>query len=193
MCIWYIFYTISDFNSNLYNINNGYPDDDNGYNTNTDIYQPNRGYGHDDSDMGYGYDNDRSYGQDSGMDPDAVDHDYPVGSSEGSHGAKNGTAATSATKNSISVWTVYIIVGSVAGGILLAGLVAIAIALCCQKEEDSQYKSTSVWLWRQGVREEELDTNTLPVPSRYDTYFDEVWKPGSSMVIYHTCYSQTCV
>ena len=53
-------------------------------------------------------------------------------------------SATSASTSGISVWTVYIIVGSVAGGILLAGLVAIAIALCCQKEEDAQYKSTSV-------------------------------------------------
>jgi hypothetical protein len=53
----------------------------------------------------------------------------------------NGAAATS---GGISVYTVYIIVGAVAGGILLAGLVAIAIALCCQREEDPQYKSTSV-------------------------------------------------
>ena len=60
-------------------------------------------------------------------------------------GANNGTDKEAPSKSSgLSAWTVYIIVGSVAGGILLAGLVAIAIALCCQKEEDSQYKSTSV-------------------------------------------------
>ena len=66
--------------------------------------------------------------------------DYRHGS-----GARNATAHGASTSTSgISVWTVYIIVGSIAGGILLAGLVAIAIALCCQKEEEQPYKSTSV-------------------------------------------------
>ena len=60
-------------------------------------------------------------------------------------GARNATAHTvTGSTSGISVWTVYIIVGSIAGGILLAGLVAIAIALCCQKEEEQPYKSTSV-------------------------------------------------
>lgn len=59
--------------------------------------------------------------------------------------SKNETGSASAdTSGGINVYTVYIIVGAVAGGILLAGLVAIAIALCCQREEDPQYKSTSV-------------------------------------------------
>lgn len=64
---------------------------------------------------------------------------------EGDQGARNGTVKTSANhEDGIGVWTLYIIVGAVAGGVLLAGLVAIAIALCCQREEESQYKSTSV-------------------------------------------------
>jgi len=64
---------------------------------------------------------------------------------DGDHGARNGTVKeTAAGEDGIGVWTLYIIVGAVAGGVLLAGLVAIAIALCCQREEDSQYKSTSV-------------------------------------------------
>ena len=45
----------------------------------------------------------------------------------------------------VSVWTIYIIVGSVAGGVLLVGLVAIVVALCCNRiEENNGYKHTSV-------------------------------------------------
>lgn len=68
---------------------------------------------------------------------------------EGDQGARDGAEEKGATtkgeeEGGIGVWTLYIIVGAVAGGVLLAGLVAIAIALCCQREDDSQYKSTSV-------------------------------------------------
>ena len=87
------------------------------------------------------------------VDPNETDMDVD-NSYSGDPRASNATATSEGgTTTGISVWTVYIIVGSVAGGILLAGLIAIAIALCCQKEEDAQYKSTSVWLWRQGAGE----------------------------------------
>lgn len=45
----------------------------------------------------------------------------------------------------MSAWTIYIIVGLVAGGVLLVGLVAIVVALCCNRIEDRNgYKHTSV-------------------------------------------------
>lgn len=44
----------------------------------------------------------------------------------------------------IDVWTIYIIVGSVAGGVLLIGVVAIVVALCCNRYEDEGYKHTNV-------------------------------------------------
>lgn len=44
----------------------------------------------------------------------------------------------------IDVWTIYIIVGSVAGGVLLIGVVAIIVALCCNRYEDEGYKHTNV-------------------------------------------------
>lgn len=44
----------------------------------------------------------------------------------------------------IDVWTIYIIVGSVAGGVLLVGVVAIIVALCCNRYEDEGYKHTNV-------------------------------------------------
>ena len=44
----------------------------------------------------------------------------------------------------ISLWTIYIIVGAIAGVILLIGLLAILIAVCCRREEESSYKSTPV-------------------------------------------------
>lgn len=44
----------------------------------------------------------------------------------------------------IDVWTIYIIVGSVAGGVLLIGVVAIVVALCCNRYEDDGYKHTNV-------------------------------------------------
>lgn len=73
--------------------------------------------------------------------------DYVEGDSRqdsDSHSSNSTAHTVTGSTTGISVWTVYIIVGSIAGGILLAGLVAIAIALCCQKEEEQQYKSTSV-------------------------------------------------
>lgn len=50
-----------------------------------------------------------------------------------------------AVKGSISSWTIYTIVGAVGGVVLLIGLVAITLALCCNKgEEEDAYKSTPV-------------------------------------------------
>lgn len=49
-----------------------------------------------------------------------------------------------AFKGSISSWTIYTIVGAIGGVILLIGLVAITLTLCCRREENSVYKSTSV-------------------------------------------------
>lgn len=87
------------------------------------------------------YDND-GYDPYEPNETDGTDDHEKYGKNSHSGNATADNVTGSAT--GISVWTVYIIVGSVAGGILLAGLVAIAIALCCQKEEDQQYKSTSV-------------------------------------------------
>lgn len=44
----------------------------------------------------------------------------------------------------VSIWTIYIIVGSVSGGVLLIGLITIVVAVCCQKESSGTYKSTNV-------------------------------------------------
>uniref|UniRef100_A0A0L8HBL1 Syndecan/Neurexin domain-containing protein n=1 Tax=Octopus bimaculoides TaxID=37653 RepID=A0A0L8HBL1_OCTBM len=44
----------------------------------------------------------------------------------------------------VSIWTIYIIVGSVSGGVLFIGLITIIVAVCCQKENTGTYKSTNV-------------------------------------------------
>lgn len=52
---------------------------------------------------------------------------------------------TAEKEEGMSAWTIYIIVGLVAGGVLLVGLVAIVVALCCNRIEDQNgYKHTSV-------------------------------------------------
>lgn len=56
---------------------------------------------------------------------------------------ENADQRNSAEKD-IDVWTIYIIVGSVAGGVLLIGVVAIVVALCCNRYEDDGYKHTNV-------------------------------------------------
>ncbi|XP_050418727.1 fibroblast growth factor receptor 1 [Patella vulgata] len=47
-------------------------------------------------------------------------------------------------EDTISLWTIYTIVGSIAGVILLLGLVAITVALCCRRDSNGVYKSTPV-------------------------------------------------
>ncbi|XP_005094335.2 fibroblast growth factor receptor 1-A [Aplysia californica] len=47
-------------------------------------------------------------------------------------------------KGTISSWTIYTIVGAVGGVVLLVGLIAITLTLCCKKEEGGVYKSTPV-------------------------------------------------
>uniref|UniRef100_A0A2C9KCH7 Uncharacterized protein n=1 Tax=Biomphalaria glabrata TaxID=6526 RepID=A0A2C9KCH7_BIOGL len=47
-------------------------------------------------------------------------------------------------KGTISSWTIYTIVGAVGGVILLIGLIAITLTVCCQSEEGGIYKSTPV-------------------------------------------------
>lgn len=49
-----------------------------------------------------------------------------------------------AEEKDIDVWTIYIIVGSVAGGVLLIGVVAIVVALCCNRYEEDGYKHANV-------------------------------------------------
>lgn len=115
-------------------------------NSNTDWYNTGdtRVNDHDGYDHMSPYDND-GYEPNAPYEPndtDLVEDDNKYG--EDSHSGNATAHNVTGTTTGISVWTVYIIVGSIAGGILLAGLVAIAIALCCQKEEDQQYKSTSV-------------------------------------------------
>lgn len=60
-------------------------------------------------------------------------------------GEEKAVADSSASSpGSINLWTVYIIVGAVAGGILLIGLVTLIVAVACAKREDGPYKSTTV-------------------------------------------------
>lgn len=47
-------------------------------------------------------------------------------------------------EGSISSWTIYTIVGAIGGVILLIGLVAITLTICCRREESNVYKSTPV-------------------------------------------------
>lgn len=54
------------------------------------------------------------------------------------------TSQKKSAEKDIDVWTIYIIVGSVAGGVLLIGVVAIVVALCCNRYEDDGYKHTNV-------------------------------------------------
>lgn len=58
--------------------------------------------------------------------------------------AHGGSEPETGQEAEVSVWTIYIIVGSVAGGVLLIGLAAIVVAVCCNRIEESGYKSTSV-------------------------------------------------
>lgn len=44
----------------------------------------------------------------------------------------------------IGKWTIYTIVGAIAGIILLFGLIAITVALCCRRDSNGLYKSTPV-------------------------------------------------
>jgi len=111
------------------------------YNSNTNTYDPANRYPYD---IG----NHNAWPDPTLPDDGSHGHDTEVtgsdNNSEGDLGARNGTNVAASEEGEIGVWTLYIIVGAVAGGVLLAGLVAIAIALCCQREEESQYKSTSV-------------------------------------------------
>jgi hypothetical protein len=66
---------------------------------------------------------------------------YPV---ENATHSDAGAATGEEGGEKVSVWTIYIIVGAVSGGILVIGLVAIVVALCWQKDDGSGYKSTSV-------------------------------------------------
>ncbi|GFO50240.1 fibroblast growth factor receptor [Plakobranchus ocellatus] len=62
---------------------------------------------------------------------------------------KEGDAANAKAKDKdgegggMRVWTIYTIVGGVCGVILLIGLVAITLTLCCKQEEQSVYKSST--------------------------------------------------
>nr|KAG5689046.1 hypothetical protein BaRGS_006442 [Batillaria attramentaria] len=60
---------------------------------------------------------------------------------EGDHEGSQGMGESTGV---ISLWTVYTIVGAVAGVILLIGLLAITIAVCCRRDGDAVYKSTPV-------------------------------------------------
>ncbi|KAH9488505.1 Contactin-5 [Bulinus truncatus] len=53
-------------------------------------------------------------------------------------------SASSSHQGSISSWTIYTIVGAVGGVVLLIGLIAITLTVCCQRDEAGIYKSTPV-------------------------------------------------
>lgn len=122
--ITYILFHLTEIYPDSYDKDNIMPD----YNTRTNMYEPNSR-------------NPYHVNPSGEEDQDNMSDNFD----EGPQGARNGTVKeVSSEDDGIGVWTLYIIVGAVAGGVLLAGLVAIAIALCCQREEDPQYKSTSV-------------------------------------------------
>ena len=62
----------------------------------------------------------------------------------GKHVNETHTQSKEAYPALVSIWTIYIIVGSVSGGVLLIGLITIVVAVCCQKESSGTYKSTNV-------------------------------------------------
>lgn len=81
-----------------------------------------------------------------GADRDDTEMTYGEPSLEGGdekHG-ETGTEGVGETTGYISLWTIYTIVGAVAGVVLLIGLLAITIAVCCRRDGGSVYKSTPV-------------------------------------------------
>ena len=54
-----------------------------------------------------------------------------------------GNEKNNTTKDGISAWTIYTVVGAVCGVILLIGLVAVTLTLCCKREEEGVYKSAT--------------------------------------------------
>ena len=70
----------------------------------------------------------------------------PVPESEGDVGSqKEDGMEESAFMGKISQWTIYTVVGAVGGVVLLTGLIAVTLTICCKKEEEEQvYKSTPV-------------------------------------------------
>lgn len=62
----------------------------------------------------------------------------------GRHANESHSQSKEAYPALVSIWTIYIIVGSVSGGVLLIGLITIIVAVCCQKETSGTYKSTNV-------------------------------------------------
>ncbi|CAL1527976.1 unnamed protein product [Lymnaea stagnalis] len=66
---------------------------------------------------------------------------------EDSEPVPTGNAKEADTNNytgSISSWTIYTIVGAVGGVVLLIGLIAITLTVCCKRDEAGVYKSTPV-------------------------------------------------
>lgn len=133
------------YDNNQYNIhyNSG-----GGFNSNTNMYEPMRPPWNENDDK---IDDDEEEEEEEGnvdyvLTTRTVEFKNPSveKNPSGDSSARNASKTASTEEGEIGVWTLYIIVGSVAGGVLLAGLVAIAIALCCQREEESPYKSTSV-------------------------------------------------
>ena len=53
-------------------------------------------------------------------------------------------AANSKPSQDISAWKIYTAVGAVGGLLLLIGLLAITLTLCCRHEDEAMYKSTPV-------------------------------------------------
>jgi hypothetical protein len=68
-----------------------------------------------------------------------ADDNYMAGGAMG-----EGLGAVGEGEGLISLWTIYTIVGAVAGVILLIGLLAITIAVCCRRDGAGVYKSTPV-------------------------------------------------
>ena len=78
--------------------------------------------------------------------PFSYDDDPEVTDNGGADGGELGDYAGSMGEGEgwISLWTIYTIVGAIAGVILLIGLLAITIAVCCRRDGGSVYKSTPV-------------------------------------------------
>ena len=72
-------------------------------------------------------------------DPEAADNGGGQDGEEGDYAGSIGEG-----EGWISLWTIYTIVGAIAGVILLIGLLAITIAVCCRRDGGAVYKSTPV-------------------------------------------------
>ncbi|RUS86287.1 hypothetical protein EGW08_005931 [Elysia chlorotica] len=62
---------------------------------------------------------------------------------EGDAANARGNGKNNAKNDGTNAWTIYTVVGAVCGVILLIGLVAVTLTLCCKREEEGVYKSAT--------------------------------------------------